>query len=203
MVAIKNDLDKYLQKRKDSFLSNQRGKLLNTSTSRNFYKNIKSFRSAERPKSFDIRELKPEMSNVELANDVAGFFNRISNEFEPLDPFDIPRTYERDLPLLSAAQVEKCLKTCKKPVSMVDGDIFPKLVNNCAGALSIPLSNIFNTITSTSVWPISWKKEIVTVIPKKNMPESYSDLRNISCTKLFSKVYEGYVLEWAMEEIFG
>ena len=85
--------------------------------------------------------------------------------------------------------------------SMVDGDLFPQLVKNCARSLAKPLRNIFNTITLTSVWPISWKKEIVTAIPEKMIPQSYSDLRNISCTKLFSKIYEGYVLTWAMEEI--
>ena len=41
----------------------------------------------------------------------------------------------------------------------------------------------------------------MTVIPKKTIPQSYADLRNISCTKIFSKLYESYVLTWAQEEI--
>lgn len=84
---------------------------------------------------------------------------------------------------------------------MVDGDIFPALVRDCASELAVPLADIFNTITRTLVWPVVWKKETVTVIPKKNLPESLADLRNISCTPLFSKVYESYVLTWSLEEI--
>ena len=42
---------------------------------------------------------------------------------------------------------------------------------------------------------------MVTVIPKKAVPESINDLRNISCTLLPSKVYESYVLNWIQEEV--
>ena len=198
--AICRDLDSYLDKRQEKFLEGQRGTLLSPATSRNFFRNVRSFKSAEKPKNFDIRTLRPDTDDKAIAEEVATFFNEISNEFEPLDPFDIPRTYERALPMLSVSEVQKTLVSCKKS-GMVDGDIFPQLVKSCADSLAVPLANIFNTITSTSVWPISWKRELVTVIPKKSMPQSFADLRNISCTKLFSKIYESYVLAWAMEEI--
>ena len=44
-------------------------------------------------------------------------------------------------------------------------------------------------------------EEHVTVIPKKTVPESINDLRNILCTALPSKVYESYVLNWVQEEV--
>ena len=53
----------------------------------------------------------------------------------------------------------------------------------------------------TRVWPLIWKQEFVTSIPKKKIPESINDLRNISCTMLPSKVYESYVLNWSQEEV--
>lgn len=84
---------------------------------------------------------------------------------------------------------------------MVAGDIFPKLMGKYARDLAVPLTKIFHTITSTSVWPIAWKRERVSVIPKKNLQEEYGDLRNISCTQLFLKICESFVLLWAMEEI--
>ena len=43
--------------------------------------------------------------------------------------------------------------------------------------------------------------EHVTVIPKCSNPETFGDLRNISCTNFVSKVLESYVLEWAQEEV--
>ena len=198
--ALRADLEKYLEGRKAKYLAKQRGRIANPDTCRTFFRNVKSFHSAEKPETFDVRSLKPGLSEAEVAEDVATFFNRISAEFDPLDPFQIPKTYDRQLPMLSAAEISSKLKSCKK-ASMVDGDIFPALVKSCSDSLAIPLQDIYNTITSTFVWPINWKREVVTVIPKKNIPRSYGDLRNISCTKLFSKLYESYVLMWAMEEI--
>lgn len=199
--AVQEDLEKYLAARREKFLSKQRKNLSSPEGSREFHRNVRNFSSYEKPPTFDIRALKPNMSDKDLAEDVATFFNQISQEFEPLDPFSIPRTYERQLPRLVPSQVAEKLRLCKKPASMVEGDIFPKLVTTCSDSLAIPLSDIYNTITATNVWPIAWKKEIVTIIPKKSIPTSYADLRNISCTKLFSKIYEGYLLTWAMEEI--
>ena len=199
--AISDDLERYLGKRRDIYLEKQRSKLSNAESSRAFYKNIRNFKTHEKPPTFDVRSLRPGLSDAAVAEEAASYFNRISDEFEPLDPFEIPRTYERQLPMLSREEIEKKLISCKKPNSRVDGDLFPCLVKRCAKSLSIPLQDIYNTITITSVWPVAWKKEIVSIIPKKSIPEDFSDLRNISCTLLFSKVYEAYVLTWAMEEI--
>lgn len=77
----------------------------------------------------------------------------------------------------------------------------PKLINPCTTSLSISLASIYNTIISTYVWPIAWKKEWVMIIPKKAMPSDLSELRNISCTSFFSKVFESFVLQFAQEEI--
>lgn len=82
----------------------------------------------------------------------------------------------------------------KKPKSMVLGDIFPQLVSRAAPWLATPLTNIYNMISSDHTWPSDWKREFVTPIPKTAHPEGPNDLRNISCTKLFSKVYESFVL---------
>ena len=84
---------------------------------------------------------------------------------------------------------------------MVSGDIFPQLMTLFADQLAIPLTNIYNTISTSAIWPVIWKKEFVTVIPKVSVPQSFGDLRNISCTMLASKVYESYVLNWAAEQV--
>ena len=199
--AIELSLAKYLEKRRQRYLNKQRGEIASPDKIKKIFKTVSAYKTAEKPKAFDIRELRPGVKDKELANEVAGYFNRISDEFSPLDPFEIPSTYNRQLPLLGELEVEKKLLECKKPRSMVEGDIFPKLVSLCARSLSVPLASIFNTITETMVWPIAWKREIVTIIPKKSIPSSFADLRNISCTRLFSKVYESYVLMWALEEI--
>ena len=50
-------------------------------------------------------------------------------------------------------------------------------------------------------WPRAWLVETVTAIPKCQRPSTYGELRNISCTNLFSKVLEHFVLERLKREI--
>ena len=73
---------------------------------------------------------------------------------------------------------------------MVKGDVFPNLMTLYADFFAIPLTSIYNEISSTKIWPHIWKEEYVTVIPKKTNPATVNNLRNISCTKLASKIYE-------------
>ena len=103
-----------------------------------------------------------------------------------MEPEDIPQTHHRALPVLEPYQVEGRIRAFKKPKSMVKGDIFPVLFDKYATLLAIPLTDIYNAITSAHVWPTIWKQEFVTVIPKCRNPEGLGDLRNISCTMLAS-----------------
>ena len=194
--ALRADLDRYLAKRQEVYLRSQRDKLTGPQASRNFHQNVKAYNSVEKPKQFNIKSLLPDRSDQQAAEE--DYFNRTSSEFQPLQPDHIPSTYDRPMALLSPGDVTLLLKRARKPNSMVPGDIFPKLIVPCGGLLSTPLSDIYNTIITTNVWPINWKKEYVTVIPKKSQPQGLEDLRNISCTKFFSKIY---LLQNALEEI--
>ena len=80
---------------------------------------------------------------------------------------------------------------------MVQGDIFPALLTRFGDLLAIPLREISNI----QVWPLVWKQEFVTVIPKKTVPQCLGDLTNISCTMLPSKIYGSHVLNWLQEEV--
>ena len=194
-------LEEHLECRRLKYLEKQRENFTGPNASSNFHRNVKAFGQAERPKTFDVRELCPGKSDLQVANTIAKYFNAISREFTPLSPSDIPATYHRQLDLLSEAQVEKMIKTAKKPKSTVKGDLPPSIVSRAAATLSTPVANIYNSIISTYVWPIAWKREYVTVIPKKAIPEGLSDLRNISCTPLLSKIFEAHILARIQEEI--
>ena len=197
----KKRIDEIVRKRKRSYMDTQRDNLLGPDAARCFYKNVKNFASFERPKLFDVRELLPGKSDEEAAEHLAEYFNAVSLEFEPLSPHEIPKTRERRLPELEIFEVAGRIKKFKKPHSMVPGDIFPSLMTQLSDFFAIPLANIYNSISSTYVWPVCWKREYVTVIPKKSSPEGLGDLRNISCTMLSSKIYESYVLDWIKTEV--
>ena len=169
-TRLHEKLEEYLAKRRGEFLEKQRSKFIGPEASTLFYKNVKSFKNAEKPKDFDVRDLRPGKADKEVANEVAEFFNRISREFSPLEPWQIPMTYHRDLPLLTREEVEKMLRSAKKTKSMVKGDIYPGLINEVANLISVPLLDIYNSVLHDFIWPAVWKREYVTTIPKKNIP---------------------------------
>ena len=157
--------------------------------------------SKERPKPFEVLDMFPGRSEEEVAEILAGHFNAISSEFSPLYASEIPLTYNQSLPILQPRDIAIRLRKFKKPKSVVRGDIFPDIVTRHAGALSIPLASIYNAITESRIWPSQWKEESVTVIPKCRTPSDIGQLRNISCTLLVSKVYESYMLQWALQPV--
>ena len=62
------------------------------------------------------------------------------------------------------------------------------MVTELSDILAIPLTDIYNTARCYHSWPELWKEETMIIIPKSQNPTTYSELRNLSCTPLFSKV---------------
>ena len=200
--ALMKKVRALVRKRAKNYWAHQKRNLLSNDAARVFFKNVKAYSSKERPPSFDVRSLYgADQSDFQVAEQLAEHFNGISCEFEGLDPDMIPTTFSSPIQFLTAEAVASRLRRFKKPKSMVKYDIFPSLVNDASDYLAAPLAHIFNNITATSTWPLKWKEEFVTPIPKKPVPQGVNDLRNISCTALFSKVYESFVLGWLNEQV--
>ena len=88
-------------------------------------------------------------SNKDTAEALASYFNRVSEEFDPLSPEEIPCARDKELPVLHEYEVAARIRRFKKPHSTVPGDIFPQLVTQFADFLAIPLANIYNSMTSS------------------------------------------------------
>ena len=72
--------------------------------------------SKQWPKPFEVTDLFPGRSEIEVAELLADHFNKISQEFVPLDmEKDIPNTYEKELPTLQPHEVAIRLKKFKNP----------------------------------------------------------------------------------------
>ena len=140
------------------------------------------------------------MGAEEIAEIVAEFFNKISQEYPSLP--DPSRVWDEAAPnIVEEYEVASRLKRFKKPKSTVYGDIKPELVSDFADLLAPPLCFIFNQTLHSRSWPSIWKAETVHVIPKNTAPSSLSELRNLSCTPLFSKVLESFVLDKLKQEV--
>ena len=113
----------------------------------------------------------PGQDDASVAENFAEYFNAISSEYEPLNNEDVPTSFDRPLPLLSASDVEKRIQSVKKPNSRVPGDLEPPLYADYGGALSTPIADVFNSISTNLCWPDQWTIEYVTIIPKSLAPQ--------------------------------
>ena len=196
---LKEASDKILLEDKVAFLARIENKVQESGSSRAFFKAVSRLKHRNAPKEWSIRELYPGMDDEKIAEEVAAFFNNISQEYRPLPepPSNAASSYRSIEPYMISAR----LKAMKKPVSRLRGDIDPRLNNKFHDLLALPLTYIFSTIRSTCVWPDLWKLERVTIIPKNSCPSGPNELRNLSCTPLYSKLLESFVLEDLKREV--
>ena len=104
------------------------------------------------PKVWDIHVLFPGLSDKEIAEKLAGYFNRISQEFPAIgEPSAELLATQRSAPEMYA--ISGKLKKIRKPNSTVAGDIPPALINEVADILAIPLHYIFEKVYTTLQWP--------------------------------------------------
>ena len=185
------ELNDLITENKVRFVEKVKEKVRTSGNTSGFYKAAKSLQSKEMSADWNIKVMYPSLSELEIAELVAEFFIRISNEYLPIDEPSNAGSLER----IEEYEIAARLRHCKKPKSQLYGDIPPNLVSPNADILAIPLAHIFNQSINERAWPRLWKKEIVNVIPKTAAPADLGELRNISCTPLFSKVFEFFVLE--------
>ena len=107
---MKKIVAKVIEKRCKKFQESQKIALLSEDGGRNFFKQTKNYLSKQRPKAFDVMDMFPGRSEVEVANLLADHFNKISREFQPLQPNEIPLTYSKPIPILMPHEVALRLK---------------------------------------------------------------------------------------------
>ena len=67
--------------------------------------------------------------------------------------------------------------------------------------MAAPAAKIFMSIIKSGEWPEQWLTEYGTVLQKVNQPQCEDDLRVISLTNYFSKIFERFVMLWLMNFI--
>ena len=142
------------------------------------------------------------LSNAEAAQKIAEHFAAISNEYCPVDNSKLPCF----LPALPPPKVEEYdvymrLNRLKKTRSTLPIDIPEKIRRQCSPFLAGPLTEIINSSLDQSQYPTVWKQEWVTPAPKISNPKLIKDLRKISGTSDYSKVFEGFLKDWIMEDV--
>lgn len=185
---IKTKVSRIVKKRKKSYNQFLIGKLEDDRSSRNFYQQVNGLLGTNDKPRWSPLDMYENKNEDEVADILAQYFNNISNEYTPLCATDLPVTYPRCLPKITELDVMNRIAKAKKKPSNLPGDLPPTVVAEHAFLLAKPLARIFNNIVDQGRWPIQWKTEFVTVIPKGPSPTEPGQCRNISCTNFFSKI---------------
>ena len=106
---------------------------------------------------------------------------------------------EGDLPVIADHDVYQKIQKSKKPRSSVPGDLPLRIVKEFGPELATPAGIIFRNILKTGHWPRPWRTEYGTPLQKESNPVTEDQLRIISLTSYFSKVFEQYVMIWLLE----
>ena len=139
-------------------------------------------------------------SNQELTDEMADYFAKISNDFQPVDPslLDLPppgADFVSEVPCLpDEHEVYSVLKSSKK-TSSVPHDFPTTFVKEFLPFLAKPVQQIFCKAILSGKYPTRWKTEYVTPHPKVLPPASYGDLRNLSLTEFLNKAFERFLLK--------
>ena len=142
------------------------------------------------------------LNNKQGAQKIAEHFSEVSNQYLPLDNKQLPCYLPaQQLPQMEEYDVYMKLKKMKNTKSTLPVDIPDKLRKEFSVELAAPLTNIINECLEQQVYPRLWKNEWVTPAPKISNPKVIKDLRKISCTSTFSKLFESILKEWIMEDI--
>ena len=138
------------------------------------------------------------------AEKIADSFAKVSNEYQPIKSEDIDfsqATNCKPLPWITLEKIRQKIKKMKSKTSTVIGDIPWKIVKDFAFYLSYPLEDIFNRSARHGEYANIWKLEIVTPAPKVYPPASEEQLRKISCTKNFSKIFESILADYVIADM--
>ena len=97
-----------------------------------------------------------------------------------------------EFPQITPAQVHAKIMKSKKTKSKVPGDLPKDIIQEFSPELADPVASIFQNIVQNSQWPSSWKTEYGIPLKKVKNPETEDELRIISLTNYFSKVFEQF-----------
>ena len=168
-----------------------------------WYKVAKQIGAVGQPSRGDIVvESLEGLSNEICAEQIAQHFASISNEYLPVDNTKLPCYLPATKPLqVSELEIYERLTKQKRTKSTLPVDIPDSLRIEFAAEIAGPLSDIVNTSLLHQVYPKLWKHEWVSPVPKITHPKTIQDLRKISCTSDYNKLFEGILKDWILEDI--
>ena len=145
------------------------------------------------------------LSDKDCAEAIAQSFASVSQEYTPLDRDQLPAFLPAGRPEeVNVFQVMHMIRKLGKTKSTLPIDIPDKLRIECAVDISEPLTDIINSCLRDGTYPVMWRREWCTPVPKpKDGAEmkTCDDVRKVASTSDFSKIFELFLRGWVTEDI--
>ena len=185
-----------------TFYSNFVSELKTTNPSM-YYKMAKRIGAGGKASSGDINiECLEGLTDQEQVDAVADSFTAVSLEYEPVNVSLLPAY----LPALPPPQVDVWtvmarIEKQKKTKTTLPIDLPESLRKKASVFLAEPLTDIINSSLKQGVYPETWKFEWVSPVPKLPKLTVLKDVRKIASTSDYSKIFEGFLKDWILEDI--
>ena len=198
---LKDKTDDMISRSKKQWYDKEASRLACKGSHRLAFGALGGLQTKEGKNKWNVLNMRPGASEKEVAEELADHYSKISEDLPHLDMNALPTTYDRPIEDVTQNDVVTRLLQIKKPRSHVSIDLPPKIVNMTANALAPLLTKILHRIRNGEGWPKVWSSEEVTTIPKTRDPEDFNQCRGISCTSIYSKLAEVFMLDILREKI--
>ena len=137
------------------------------------------------------------------AESINNHFVAICNQLPALNTESLPSYLpaEKPSPTIYPCQVLKLLKHFNPAKAGHPLDLPVCLVKEFADELTNPLTLIFNSCLRDGIFPDQWKTATVVPVPKANNITSFDQLRPISLTPIFGRIFESFLAKWIVQYI--
>jgi hypothetical protein len=199
---LEDKYQKNLDKTKRSFFK-KKVEDLKTKNKGQWFTELKKLSKYDEKKENVIVEEINELTDKQQAEKIADKFSQTRQEYEKLKKEDvtIPPFKASEIPVISQSHVKNVIRSMNNKPGQAHEELPPKLMKRFAAELAIPLTDLINTCIKRGEWPIGWKIEITTPIPKEFPPRNISELRPIAGLQIFDKVAEKVIAEMVISDM--
>ena len=155
----------------------------------------------------DLRNAKSLLNFIQHNNsfidnllEIAEVFNEYFNSTFTSSNFVLPGIHQLPSPMsqlntiyINETDIYEALTILDPTKSSGCDDISPRLLQNCASALTTPVAHIYSLSLQSQVFPTAWKLHKIFPIPKKGDFHIVNNYRPISLLPILSKALESIV----------
>ena len=178
---------------------------LKTSKPRQWYSKVKRMSGKEDRQNIITVEELDGFNDEEQAEMIANHYASISNLYKPVNSEDFKDFLDKNScskpPNISPYKILKVINKMNRNSATCPGDLPMKIIYMFSDDLVLPLSHIINCCFQAGQYPVLWKNEFVTPVPKVYPPEKMEHLRKISGLLNFSKITDSLLTEFLVADM--